>query len=321
MAKKKTASASAPASAGAGATKENTAPAVQNEEKKSPPRFYAFKYVVQCDSREQMLVHDWLSSDDHFRTVWIKHDKDRYTQADIDSNPKQWVNGVRTRENPDGTKSEFHIGDLKPAHIHGYVRVQTKVTESTMSKRFGCYVHFDGVNDSYATLIYFTHSDFVSMVIDKKYQYQESDLRGDLDMYRDNCKKIKISDNFGVMIATYQEYVRKYGTKQNAVSALLRDGRLDVLTDIRKNSAFYDRFLYDSRASVCLGQTDIDSYDKEPVEEPVEEPIIGIYGSNDARNKTRYATCACCGETHNALSFYKLWGSEGICGRCHNRGV
>ena len=46
-------------------------------------RVLDFIAVVQCDYSEQMDVFRWILNDASYACIWIRHDKDSYTQEDI----------------------------------------------------------------------------------------------------------------------------------------------------------------------------------------------------------------------------------------------
>lgn len=135
------------------------------------PAVLDFIAVVQCDYSEQMDVFRWILNDTSYACIWIRHDKDTFTQEDISERATDNANYI-TRKNGDGSESQFKAGDIKPAHIHMIVRVRKKMRASTLSKRFCGQVHFEATaqkyGDTFEACRYLTHESFRAR---SKYQY------------------------------------------------------------------------------------------------------------------------------------------------------
>lgn len=142
-----------------------------------PPAYTCFVAEIRADYHEKMEVLRWLADDDFFRVVYILHDRDFFTDDDKDDSGKIFRSMPDTDE-----KREYEVGDTKPAHYHVMVFVPKKCTESTMGKRFGGYVHFDGCSDAFSYARYLTHETFDSK---HKTQYPRSAVLGDVEKYQD----------------------------------------------------------------------------------------------------------------------------------------
>lgn len=157
----------------------SVAAATAKKEDKPPrsPAYKCFVAEIRADYHDKMEVLRWLIEDDFFRVVYILHDKDTFDNDDKDEN------GKILRSMPDtDEKREYEVGDIKPAHYHMMIFVPKKCTESTMTKRFGGYVHFDGCSDPFAYARYLTHETFDSR---HKTLYPRSFVQGDVEKYNE----------------------------------------------------------------------------------------------------------------------------------------
>lgn len=155
---------------------EREPPKAAGARKPHAAQFTVFRFVVQTDYPHQMDVFRWLISDSAYTVVWILHDRDRYSLYDMD---EQTGYKYHVRKGWDHVQ-QFHVDDLKPAHIHGIVKCGRKCTPETMSGRFGQYVTFQGVSDVQQCALYLTHRTFDAR---NKFQYPEFAVQGDLDYY------------------------------------------------------------------------------------------------------------------------------------------
>lgn len=99
-----------------------------------------FLAVVQADYPAQMDVLRWIEQDATYTLIYILHDRDTYTESEIEENPARDEKGQSlhyiTRNNSDGTMSQYRAGDVKPAHYHALIGVSHKMRASTLYKRF-----------------------------------------------------------------------------------------------------------------------------------------------------------------------------------------
>lgn len=139
-----------------------------------------FVAVAQCDFAAQMDVLRYILQSDSYRMCWIKHDKDTFTADEI-AERAATVDGKKqdfiTRENGDGSKSQYKAGDVKPPHIHTIIQTRSKMRASTLNKRFCGQLHFflasQKYGDKYEAAHYLTHETFSAR---DRYKYKRSDV-------------------------------------------------------------------------------------------------------------------------------------------------
>lgn len=205
----------------------------EKEVKQKIPKGKNFRCIIQADYIEQMEVFEWISHSPQYSSVWILHDKDVFTADDME-------NGVHVRVNGDGLKSEYKVGDLKPAHYHLYVETGVSLSECGMSKRFFKAVHFQIVSDPMECLLYFTHETFSGR---GKYKYPRSDLHGDLALYEKRVRELRNCSSCAV-VSRVREAVEMFeGNKKMAVSYLCGQNDDDAINSILAHSNFYDKFI------------------------------------------------------------------------------
>lgn len=147
---------------------------VKEEKQRNPPQSAClyFGAVVQADFTSQMDVFRWLLQDTSYLVSYILHDKDVFTAEEI-AQKADGGNCIK-RTNGDGTESEFHAGDVKPAHYHVLLKVQKKMRGSSLANRFCNQLHFEGLSDAASYARYMTHSTFDAR---NKHQYEVQEIR------------------------------------------------------------------------------------------------------------------------------------------------
>lgn len=208
---------------------------------RQPPRkphaaqFTVFRFVVQTDNPHQMDVFRWLIYDSAYTVVWILHDHDRYAPEDMDENGRHVRIGWQNIQ-------EFHVNDLKPAHIHGIVKTGRKCTGETMSGRFGQYVHFEGVTDVQQCALYLTHRTYDAR---NKYQYPEFAVQGDLDYY---AELAQLGQNELDICRRWLDYCKQaqdiggdvYAT---AIKVAIAAGDKTIIKSVMSHSYFYKNLM------------------------------------------------------------------------------
>lgn len=137
----------------------------------APPRFINFAVEFYPDRLEHMDMLKYLENHSHlFRIVYILHDKDVWTQDDVNEIIEKKAKGEYEKDIP-------VVGSLKDAHIHCVIHCSYQMTVSSFLKFFGVWINYAiGVNDINAQILYFIHDTPNSM---HKYQYPASELKGD----------------------------------------------------------------------------------------------------------------------------------------------
>lgn len=181
-----------------------------------------FAFVAQLDESNQMEVVRWLQGDAHYRVCTIVHDHDTYSVDDL----------------PDGRA----VGDAKPAHIHGIVRVGSKITAGGMKKRFGGYLHFILLEDPAEYAEYMIHNTFRSR---DKYKYSPESIMDDVSLWqelRGTCFDEDCVQTVRRVKAYLHENLR--GTIQGGlVDNVLAHNDAQALRSIMSHAYFYSKFL------------------------------------------------------------------------------
>lgn len=182
-----------------------------------------FAFVAQLDESSQMEVVRWLQGDAHYRVCTIVHDHDTYSADD---------------DLPDGRA----VGDTKPAHIHGIVRVGSKITAGGMKKRFGGYLHFILLEDPAEYAEYMIHNTFRSR---DKYKYSPDMVMDDVSLWqelRGTCFDEDCVQTVRRVKAYLHENLR--GTIQGGlVDNVLAHNDAQALRSIMSHAYFYSKFL------------------------------------------------------------------------------
>lgn len=224
---------------------QETAGAARKPPCESPVR--EFVAVAQCDFPAQMDVVRWLLQDTSYTVFYIVHDRDTYTAEEI---TEKGENGVITRKNGDGTESQFKAGDRKPEHIHIFIRVQTKMRASTLTKRFCEQLHFFSAQkefgDKYEAAKYMTHRSFRAR---HKFQYPHSDVKYSEalpDEAKELYQSLIQSDDSALLddVRTFIQ-IKKACDRDTvkAVHAVVESGDGRALRRIMSHAYFFDNLL------------------------------------------------------------------------------
>lgn len=201
-----------------------------------------FCAVIQSDFSEQMDVLRWLQKDPYYNVVVALHDVDTYSEDDIpeDENGQR----VRVRDNPDGTQSQFHVGDCKPAHYHLIVKTPSKIRANSLAKRFCGAVHFETLHDAQEYARYLTHSTFAAR--DKTQYDAEKAIRPhtpaagwhlycDLMQTQESSDICKIIEDWCTLTTSM--------SKRDAVLQMVATRRTEGLKSVMAHAYFYDKIL------------------------------------------------------------------------------
>lgn len=211
----------------------------------SPSRYFCA--VAQCDYSEQMDVIRWLLQDDSYTCIYIMHDADTYTDADI---TEKGENGVITRKNGDGTMSEFRAGDKKPAHIHIIVETKTKMRSNTLTTRFCSQLRFFACQkeygDKYEAARYLTHESFRAR---SKHKYERSKVKYSEGGSHDSAITLYaelMQTEDGALLDDLREFIaikEQAGDTVQAVRATIATGNARAVKRIMSHAYFYDKML------------------------------------------------------------------------------
>lgn len=196
------------------------------EKTRNPPRQARsiwFAFVAQADIAEQMEVVRWLRNDSRYRVVTIMHDRDTYEED--------------TEITRDGETVTKHAGETKGAHWHGIVRVGSKITASSLCKRFGGYLHFDLLNDPSEYAQYMLHKTFNAC---DKVQYEYSALEDDVTLW-DELQDAQRADDVLAVVRKVTSYRDDTGALR--VDRMLEDGDAVSLHALMTHSYFYKSFI------------------------------------------------------------------------------
>lgn len=201
-----------------------------------------FGAVIQADFPEQMDVLRWLQKDPFYTVIAALHDSDKYTDEDIpeDENGQR----VRVRDNADGTKSEFRVGDVKPAHYHLIVKTSSKIRANSLAKRFCGAVHFEALHDAQEYARYLTHSTFAAR---EKTQYDaEQAIRPHTPAagWRLYCDLMQTQESSDI-ITVIEDWctLTQSMSKRDAVMQMAAMRRTEGLKSIMSHAYFYDKIL------------------------------------------------------------------------------
>lgn len=199
--------------------------------KKASPQYVWFVARVTLHSETQMQVFRFLQCSRQYRIIWALHDKDVALSEDVG---KEYTK-------IDGTKGKYVLGEPKPAHYHLIIRVPRKITEKGMNERFAQYVHFKKCGDPVESAFYLWHNSFKAKMVGK-YLYDESIVKGDLDMYKDLTKSVR-SEDAAHCIRAYRDALQAcYGNHVAAVEKLVESGDMSTVKNIMSHAYFYKLF-------------------------------------------------------------------------------
>lgn len=183
--------------------------------------------VVQADFQEQMDVFRWLQNDTQYRIIWILHDHDTVEEEHF-------------RKMPDGTEKKLEKGATKFPHYHIIVKIPSKLSSETFSKRFGSYVNFQVCGDSKEYARYLTHETFSAR---DKYKYSRDDVSGDMSLYHDLMVCAKDDDTCDI-IERFSDMVNLCnGDKALAVKMLCATHDISAVKSIMSHAYFYEKFI------------------------------------------------------------------------------
>lgn len=183
--------------------------------------------VIQADFSEQMDVFRWLQTDSQYRCIWILHNHDVTEKA-------------HTRKMPDGSEVTLNVGDPEYPHYHVIIRIPSKLSAETFSKRFGSYVNFQICGDPKESAHYFTHETFLAR---DKYKYAREDVCGDMALYHDLMVSAKDDDTCDI-VQRFSELTNLCnGDKALAVKMLCANHDISAVRSIMAHSYFYEKFV------------------------------------------------------------------------------
>lgn len=178
-----------------------------------------FAFVAQLDESHQMDVVRWLQGDAHYRVCTIVHDHDTYSEND----------GI-----PEGRA----VGDVKPAHVHGIVRVGSKITAGGMKKRFGGYLHFILLEDPAEYAEYMIHNTFRSR---DKYKYSPDMVMDDVSLWQE-LRGTCFDDDCVQTVRRVKAYLRDTADS-GLIDNVLKHNDVAALRSIMSHAYFYSKFL------------------------------------------------------------------------------
>lgn len=200
--------------------------ATEEKKTRNPPRQARgiwFAFVAQADISEQMDVVRWLRSDPRYRVVTIMHDRDTYDED--------------TEITRDGETVTKHAGETKGAHWHGICRVGSKITASSLCKRFGGYLHFELLSDPSEYAQYMLHRTFNAR---DKVQYDYAALQDDIALW-DELQDAQRQDDVLAVVRKVSSYRDDRGAIN--VERMLEDGDAVSLRALIVHSYFYKSFV------------------------------------------------------------------------------
>lgn len=183
--------------------------------------------VIQADFTEQMDVFRWLQTDNQYRCIWILHNHD-LTEKE------------HTRKMPDGSEVTLKDGDPEFPHYHVIIKIPSKLSAETFSKRFGSYVNFQICGDPRESARYFTHETFSAR---GKYKYAREDVCGDMALYHDLMVSAKDDDTCDIVERFAELTNLCNGDKALAVKMLCATHDISAVRSIMAHSYFYDKFV------------------------------------------------------------------------------
>lgn len=183
--------------------------------------------VIQADFTEQMDVFRWLQTDNQYRCIWILHDHDLTEEEHV-------------RKMPDGSEVTLKVGDRKYPHYHIIVKIPSKLSAETFSKRFGNYVNFQVCGDSKEYARYLTHETFSAR---DKYKYSRDEVCGDTALYHDLMVGAKDDDTCDIVERFADLVTLCNGDKALAVKMLCATHDISAVKSIMAHAYFYEKFV------------------------------------------------------------------------------
>lgn len=146
-------------------------PQVERHPSGLPKRYSNFAVEFYPDRLEHMDMLKYLENHSHlFRIVYILHDKDVWTQDDVNEIIEKKSKGEYEKDVP-------VVGSLKDPHIHCLVHCNETYTVSSFVKFFGVWINYALPIDKATTYICYMLHDTPNSI--HKYQYPASELKGD----------------------------------------------------------------------------------------------------------------------------------------------
>lgn len=183
--------------------------------------------IIQADFPEQMEVFRWLQTDNQYRCIWILHDHDLTEEE-------------HARTMPDGSEVTLKVGDKKYPHYHMIIKIPSKLSAKTFSKRFGNYVNFQICGDSKEYAHYLTHETFSAR---DKYKYDRGDVCGDMALYHDLMVGAKDDDTCDIVERFAELSTLCNGDKALAVKMLCATHDISAVKSIMAHAYFYEKFV------------------------------------------------------------------------------
>ena len=189
-----------------------------------PSQFFAC--VIQCRFSSQMDVFRWIINDSAYRVCAILHDRDIVSEAhDI--------------LNPDNTTVSLAVGDRVPAHYHMIIKTARRITEDSLTKRFGSYVTFQRLSDPCEYARYLTHDTFSAR---DKVHYEEEAVIGDTAFYSELVRKAITVDETQIYFRL-RNYIERCGDIKHAVDYALLHNDIDVYKFCASHAYFVHNML------------------------------------------------------------------------------
>lgn len=182
----------------------------------STARGIYFAFVAQLEEQQQMDVVRWLRSDPRYRVCTIVHDRDVVTAEEATDERKE--------------------GELKKAHVHGLLKLSSKITASSLCKRFGGYLHFELLHDPQEYAMYMLHKTFNAQ---SKAQYERFELLDDVALW-DEITHVRQSDDLAAIVSDIADTMKN---GEIDVARLIADGNIPALKSLMAHSYFYATFI------------------------------------------------------------------------------
>ena len=141
---------------------------------------------------------------------------------------------------PDGSEVVLKVGDRKYPHYHIIIKIPSKLSAETFSKRFGNYVNFQVCGDSKEYARYLTHETFSAR---DKYKYAREDICGDIALYHDLMVGAKDDDSCDIVERFAELTNLCNGDKALAVKMLCATHDISAIKSIMAHAYFYEKFV------------------------------------------------------------------------------
>lgn len=200
------------------AKKKSKTPSTDSAAPRRPPTTRYFRAIIQATIPEQMEVLDYIRLYQPFEACYILH----------------WLD--KKADSEDGEQMDETTGLVKP-HYHLICRVPKKITENTMSGRFGNYVHFQRCTDPNDAALYLTHEVFRAR---HKHLYPRDLVEGDKSFYND---LLGDSSNVQYHCDEWLQTLKDCNYHlQTAFYAVMKSGNKGLIKSIMSHSFFYKTF-------------------------------------------------------------------------------